>query len=134
MAGRRGRDRRPAGKTGGARPLPGGGKTRAVRQHDRRGQSAAGRLPATQAGREPFRIIGDLRATGVAIQLVEQNARAAVQIADPGYVLETGSMVSSAPSHTLANDPRIITTYLGLNRAAPAPAADAMGLGSINPP
>ncbi len=68
---------------------------------------------APRVVRETFRIIADLRATGVAILLVEQNARAALQVADYGYVLETGSVVSSGPSGTLANDPRIIATYLG---------------------
>ena len=40
--------------------------------------------------REIFHIIADLRKSGVSILLVEQNARAALQVADYGYVLETG--------------------------------------------
>ena len=47
--------------------------------------------------REIFRIIAALRETGVSILLVEQNARAALQIADYGYVLETGEIVHSGP-------------------------------------
>jgi branched-chain amino acid transport system ATP-binding protein len=66
--------------------------------------------------REIFRIIADLRQTGVAILLVEQNARAALQIADTGYVLETGNIVLEGDSRALADDPRIVETYLGLGR------------------
>ena len=64
--------------------------------------------------REIFHIIADLRKTGVAILLVEQNARAALQIADTGYVLETGSVALEGQSRTLADDPRVVETYLGL--------------------
>ena len=48
--------------------------------------------------REIFHIIGDLRKTGVGILLVEQNARAALQVADYGYVLETGEVAIEGPS------------------------------------
>lgn len=64
--------------------------------------------------KEIFRIIGELKKTGVAILLVEQNARAALQIADYGYVLETGEVSLSGPSRDLAADPRVIEAYLGL--------------------
>jgi branched-chain amino acid transport system ATP-binding protein len=64
--------------------------------------------------REIFHIIADLKKTGVAILLVEQNARAALQIADYGYVLETGSVALEGPSRDLADDPRVVETYLGL--------------------
>jgi branched-chain amino acid transport system ATP-binding protein len=64
--------------------------------------------------REIFHIIADLRETGVAILLVEQNARAALQIADYGYVLETGSVALEGDSRALADDPRVVETYLGL--------------------
>ena len=73
--------------------------------------------------RDIFRIIADLRATGVAILLVEQNARAALQVADYGHVLETGEQVLEGPSADLASNPRIIETYLGL--AGRPPAAQA---------
>ena len=65
------------------------------------------------AVRDTFRIISDLRATGVAILLVEQNARAALQVADYGYVLETGECVLEGPSAELAANPRVAETYLG---------------------
>ena len=55
-----------------------------------------------------------MKATGVAILLVEQNARAALQIADYGYVLETGEVSLAGPSAELAADPRVIESYLGL--------------------
>jgi len=64
--------------------------------------------------KEIFRIIAELKETGVAILLVEQNARAALQIADYGYVLETGEVSLSGPSAELAADPRVIEAYLGL--------------------
>jgi branched-chain amino acid transport system ATP-binding protein len=64
--------------------------------------------------REIFHIIADLKNTGVAILLVEQNARAALQIADYGYVLETGSVALEGSSQQLADDPRVVETYLGL--------------------
>ncbi len=63
--------------------------------------------------RDIFRIIADLRRSGVAILLVEQNARAALQVSDQAYVLETGSIVLSGPSEELAQDPRVTATYLG---------------------
>ncbi len=63
--------------------------------------------------KEIFRIIAGLRETGVAILLVEQNARAALQISDYAYVLETGAVALEGPSHDLAQDPRVLATYLG---------------------
>lgn len=71
--------------------------------------------------REIFRIISDLRASGVAILLVEQNARAALQVADYGHVLETGEQVLEGPSADLASNPRVIETYLGLAGKPAAP-------------
>jgi branched-chain amino acid transport system ATP-binding protein len=63
--------------------------------------------------RDIFHIIADLRRSGVAVLLVEQNARAALQVSDYGYVLETGSVVFEGPSVDLANDKRVAETYLG---------------------
>ena len=64
--------------------------------------------------REIFRIIATLREQGVSILLVEQNARAALQVADYGYVLETGSISMQGQASELARDPRVIEAYLGL--------------------
>jgi len=73
---------------------------------------------APRVVREVFHIIARLRQTGVAILLVEQNARAALQIADYGYVLETGAVSLQGPARTLADNPRVIESYLGLNKTA----------------
>ncbi|MCD4867128.1 MULTISPECIES: ABC transporter ATP-binding protein [unclassified Pseudomonas] len=63
--------------------------------------------------REIFRIIAQLRASGVSILLVEQNARAALKVADYAYVLETGQVAMHGPAAQLADDPRVIDAYLG---------------------
>jgi branched-chain amino acid transport system ATP-binding protein len=63
-----------------------------------------------------FSIIETLRQTGVTIVLVEQNARAALAVADQGYVLEMGEIGLHGPAHELARDPRVIDTYLGANK------------------
>jgi branched-chain amino acid transport system ATP-binding protein len=68
--------------------------------------------------KEIFHIIVRLKQTGVAILLVEQNARAALQVADYAYVLETGDMALEGPASQLANDPKVIETYLGLAKKA----------------
>ncbi|MCI1007178.1 MULTISPECIES: ABC transporter ATP-binding protein [unclassified Herbaspirillum] len=65
--------------------------------------------------REIFRIIAELRRRGVSILLVEQNARAALQVADYGYVLENGEIRMHGPASQLANDRRVIEAYLGLS-------------------
>jgi branched-chain amino acid transport system ATP-binding protein len=64
--------------------------------------------------REIFHIISALREKGVAILLVEQNARAALQVADYGYVLETGRVTLQGAASELMHDPRVAGTYLGL--------------------
>ena len=64
--------------------------------------------------KEIFRTISALKETGVAILLVEQNARAALQVSSYGYVLETGEVKLAGPSADLAADPRVIEAYLGL--------------------
>jgi len=73
--------------------------------------------------REIFRIIDSLRSTGVTILLVEQNARAALEVADHGYVLEMGEIALEGPATDLARDPRVIDTYLGVARKKPGPGA-----------
>jgi branched-chain amino acid transport system ATP-binding protein len=68
--------------------------------------------------REIFRTIEALRSQGVSILLIEQNARAALEVADHGYVLETGAFSVQGPADDLAVDARVITTYLGAARPA----------------
>jgi branched-chain amino acid transport system ATP-binding protein len=64
--------------------------------------------------KEILHIISALRETGVATLLIEQNARAALQISDYGYVLETGEFALEGAASELAHNPRVIETYLGL--------------------
>jgi branched-chain amino acid transport system ATP-binding protein len=64
--------------------------------------------------REIFRIIAQLRAQGVSILLIEQNARAALRVADYAYVLELGRVAMEGPAKELAGDPRVIEAYLGM--------------------
>lgn len=64
--------------------------------------------------REIFRIISDLRQRGVSILLVEQNARAALRVADYAYVLELGRVVMEGTSDVIAADPRVVEAYLGI--------------------
>ena len=68
--------------------------------------------------REIFRTIDALRSTGVSILLVEQNARAALDVADYGYVLEMGELAMHGPAKDLARDERLVETYLGTRRAS----------------
>jgi len=71
--------------------------------------------------RDIFNTIDGLRSTGVTIVLVEQNARAALAVADYGYVLEMGQIALEGAAADLAKDPRVIDTYLGAARAKAAP-------------
>ena len=75
---------------------------------------------APRVVREIFRVIADLKQTGVSILLVEQNARAALQIADYAYVLETGEIALEGRSQLLIDDPKVVQSYLGLGGAAAA--------------
>ena len=75
--------------------------------------------------KEIFRIIERLREQGVSILLVEQNARAALEVADYGYVLETGEIRLQGAARELAGDPRVIETYLGAGRGNEAAVAAA---------
>lgn len=63
--------------------------------------------------REILLIVQQLRDEGVSVLLVEQNALAALDASDYGYVLETGEIALSGPSRDLASDPRVQATYLG---------------------
>ncbi len=62
---------------------------------------------------EIFKIIADIKAQGIPILLVEQNARKALQIADYAYVLELGTVVHQGKASELRDDPRIVSAYLG---------------------
>jgi len=73
---------------------------------------------APKVVRDIFATIAGLRATGVTILLVEQNARAALEVADYAYVLEMGEIALEGPAADLAKDSRVIDTYLGAARRA----------------
>ena len=60
--------------------------------------------------------MAELLKTGISILLIEQNARAALQVADYGYVLELGQMKMQGPSAQLADDPQVIQAYLGFGK------------------
>lgn len=64
--------------------------------------------------RDVFHIIEDLRRDGVAILLVEQNARAALEISDYACVMELGRVVKQGPAREIAADPKLVESYLGL--------------------
>jgi branched-chain amino acid transport system ATP-binding protein len=66
--------------------------------------------------REIFKTIAQLRSLGVTMLLVEQNARAALETADYGYVLESGDMVHEGKASDLMRDPRVMASYLGNQR------------------
>jgi branched-chain amino acid transport system ATP-binding protein len=72
---------------------------------------------APMTAREVFRVIVELRRRGVSVFLVEQNARAALKIADRAYVLEMGAIALSGPSSALLHERRIVETYLGIGGA-----------------
>jgi branched-chain amino acid transport system ATP-binding protein len=63
---------------------------------------------------EIFRIIGNLKAQGITILLIEQNAHAALSIADIGYVIETGVITLSGPGPELLNNEQVKSAYLGM--------------------
>lgn len=65
--------------------------------------------------REIFRIIEGLRTRGMSLLLVEQNARAALKVADYAYVMESGSFVLEGTAAELASNERVIEAYLGIN-------------------
>jgi branched-chain amino acid transport system ATP-binding protein len=67
--------------------------------------------------RDVFQILIGLKRMGVSILLVEQNARAALEIADHAYVMELGVVTRSGPASAIAQDPRLVESYLGLGGA-----------------
>jgi branched-chain amino acid transport system ATP-binding protein len=65
-----------------------------------------------------FRTIAELRASGVSVLLVEQNAQAALQFADRAYVMELGEFILDGPAQAVAADPRVAASYLGFAQEA----------------
>lgn len=62
---------------------------------------------------EIFRLIKNIRASGLTVLLVEQNARAALRVADYAAVLDGGRITLEGPAEKIAGDPRIVEAYLG---------------------
>lgn len=62
---------------------------------------------------EIFAIISALKAEGRTILLVEQNAQAALEVADHAYVLENGAIKLQGPANEIASNPEVIAAYLG---------------------
>jgi branched-chain amino acid transport system ATP-binding protein len=62
-----------------------------------------------------FRIISELRASGVSVLLVEQNAQAALQVADRAYVMELGEFILDGAAKDIASNQRVAASYLGLS-------------------
>ena len=75
--------------------------------------------------REVLNIVASLRDMGVSVLLVEQNARAALNVADRGYVLEMGEVALTGPAGQLMHDRRVIETYLGVGGGKAPPEAPA---------
>jgi len=71
--------------------------------------------------REVFRALAQIRSSGLSVLLVEQNARASLDIADRVYLIESGRNAGSGPAAAMKNDPEIQRAYLGKARAASPP-------------
>jgi branched-chain amino acid transport system ATP-binding protein len=60
-----------------------------------------------------FEVVGDIHSRGTTILLVEQNASRALQLADRGYVMESGEITMSGAAKALLDDPKVRAAYLG---------------------
>ena len=60
-----------------------------------------------------FEVVGDIHQRGTTVLLVEQNASRALQLADRGYVMESGEVTMSGDAKQLLNDPKVRAAYLG---------------------
>ena len=83
----------------------------------------SGRHFPTSSGGPPTNVVScpsqawlGVRESGVSILLIEQNARAALEVSDHAYVLETGAVALQGEAAALARDPRVIDTYLGTRK------------------
>ncbi|MCV4754741.1 ABC transporter ATP-binding protein, partial [Escherichia coli] len=60
-----------------------------------------------------FEVVNDIHKQGVTILLVEQNASRALQLANRGYVMDSGEITMTGPADQLLNDPKVRAAYLG---------------------
>jgi ABC-type branched-subunit amino acid transport system ATPase component len=74
-------------------------------------EPSAGLSPSNQD--EVFRRVAEINATGVAVLMVEQNARRCLAIADHAYVLDQGRNAHEGPGSELLHDPKVVDLYLG---------------------
>lgn len=65
--------------------------------------------------RDVFQVLSALKQTDISILLIEQNARAALQIADYAYVMEIGRITTEGVAGEISRDPRLVESYLGLD-------------------
>jgi branched-chain amino acid transport system ATP-binding protein len=64
---------------------------------------------------EVFKIVRRLKDQGITILLVEQNVRQTLDVADYGYLLSQGRVVTAGPTETLKNDPELHKAYFGVH-------------------
>ena len=69
--------------------------------------------PAPTIVKQLFHPIQAIRSQGVTVLLVEQNASRALQLANRGYVMESGEVTMTGEGHALLNDPKVRAAYLG---------------------
>ncbi len=62
---------------------------------------------------EVMRLVAEMRDWGVSVLLIEQNARAALRIADRGYVMKGGRIIIEGTTNQLLSDGRVKSAYLG---------------------
>jgi branched-chain amino acid transport system ATP-binding protein len=60
-----------------------------------------------------FEVVAEIRSQGMTVLLVEQNARRALQLADRGYVMESGLITMSGVAASMLDDPKVRAAYLG---------------------
>jgi ABC-type branched-subunit amino acid transport system ATPase component len=75
----------------------------------------------------------EIRSLGIAIVMVEQNARRALALADTGYVLDTGRNAYSGPGRRLLDDPRVVELYLGGSGTTPSTSSSTSTPSGMNP-
>ena len=89
---------------------------------------------APQAVELVFDKLREINERGIAIAMVEQNARRALALADVGYVLDLGRNAYEGPGAKLLDDPKIAELYLGVSSATASSSTSTSTPGGMNPP